>query len=61
MLGEGKKTLTDLVERMINNNNKLPKQEELKEMPGIAFLQKPIYQNIEVGHKKNPTTKNLNL
>ena len=61
LLGEGEKTLTDLVKRMINNNNKLPSQEELKEIPGIAFLQKPVYQNIEVSHKKNTTTKNLNL
>ena len=59
--GEGEKTLTDLVKRMINNNNKLPSQKELKEIPGIAFLQKPVYQNIEVNHKKNTNTKNLNL
>ena len=61
LLGEGEKTLTDLVKRMINNNNKLPSQKELKEIPGIAFLQKPVYQNIEVNHKKNTNTKNLNL
>ena len=37
MLGEGEITLADLVQRMISNNNKLPDQEELIKVPGIAF------------------------
>jgi amino acid adenylation domain-containing protein len=37
VLGEGELTLTLLVEKMIANNNKLPSQEQLKTLPGIAF------------------------
>jgi len=37
MLGEGEKTLTELVEYMLNNGNKLPTYEILKQIPGIAF------------------------
>ena len=37
MLGEGEHTLTDLVEKMINNKNKLPTTNVLKKIPGIAF------------------------
>ncbi len=40
MLGEGEITLTDLIRRMINNKNKLPSYNELKQIQGIAFLQK---------------------
>jgi len=40
MLGEGELTLTDLVEQMLKNNNKLPSYEKLKLIPGIAFKTK---------------------
>ena len=60
MLGEGEKTVTELVKLMLENNKKLPSQEVLKELPGIAFLEKPNFQNIDVG-KKGSVIKNLNL
>ena len=37
ILGEGEKTVADLIGRMIKNNNKFPSNDELKEVPGIAF------------------------
>ena len=37
MLGEGEKTLSDLINRMINNGNKMPTYDSLKLMPGISF------------------------
>ena len=37
MLGEGEITLSDICNKMINNNNCLPDKEILKNMPGIAF------------------------
>ena len=60
MLGEGEKTLTELVKLMIKNDKKLPSQEALKELPGIAFLEKPNFQSINIG-KKGLVEKNLNL
>ena len=60
MLGEGEKTVTELVKLMLENNKKLPSQEVLKELPGIAFLEKPNFQNIDVS-KKGSVVKNLNL
>ena len=37
MLGEGELTLTELVNYMMNNGNKLPSIDILKKIPGIAF------------------------
>ncbi len=38
-LGEGEVTVAELVKEMIKNGNKLPKQEVLKEIPGLAFVE----------------------
>ncbi|UCH93755.1 MAG: amino acid adenylation domain-containing protein [Candidatus Aminicenantes bacterium] len=38
VLGEGEITLGQLVEKMMENNNKLPGEQVLKNLPGIAFL-----------------------
>jgi amino acid adenylation domain-containing protein/non-ribosomal peptide synthase protein (TIGR01720 family) len=38
VLGEGELTLAELVEKMIQNNNHLPGDEILKNIPGIAFV-----------------------
>ena len=40
ILGEGEITFSEVVERMIENGNKLPRQEVLKSIPGIAFVEK---------------------
>ena len=52
MLGEGEITLTELVKFMIENNNKLPPYDVLKQMPGIALLEKTSRQNININLKK---------
>ena len=51
LLGEGEITLSDLIDHMINNGNKLPSKKELKEIPGLAFLEKASYQNININQK----------
>ena len=51
LLGEGEITLADLIDHMINNGNKLPSKKELKEIPGLAFLEKASYQNININQK----------
>ena len=61
MLGEGEITLADLVGRMINNGNKLPPYDELKQIPGIALLEKPFHQNININQKNNLEEKNFGL
>ena len=38
VLREGELTLAELVEKMMAHGNKLPGEEELREIPGIAFL-----------------------
>jgi amino acid adenylation domain-containing protein len=40
VLGEGELTLAKLVEEMMKNNKKLPDEEVLKNIPGIAFIKK---------------------
>jgi hypothetical protein len=40
VLGEGELTFTHLINVMINNGGKLPHQETLKEIPGIAFAER---------------------
>ena len=61
MLGEGELTLTDLVNRMILNKNELPSYNELKQIPGIAFLKKDTYQKININQKDNFAEANINL
>ena len=46
---------------MINNKNKLPSYDELKQIPGIALLQKTTYQSTKVNRKATLTETNLNL
>jgi amino acid adenylation domain-containing protein len=38
VLGEGEITFSDLIEKMIENKGKLPDEEILKQVPGIAFI-----------------------
>jgi amino acid adenylation domain-containing protein len=38
VLGEGEITLSEIIERFIKNNNKIPGEEVLREIPGIAFV-----------------------
>jgi len=40
VLGEGEITLSELIGEMIKNDGKLPKEEALKKIPGIAFMEK---------------------
>ncbi len=40
VLGEGEVTLSELVSEMIKNNNKLPSEEILSKIPGMAFKSK---------------------
>ena len=61
MLGEGELTLTELVKVMLNNKNKLPSYKVLKQIPGIALLEKPLQQNININHKDSLVDKNLAL
>ena len=49
MLGEGENTLSELVNVMMKNNNKLPSEEILSKIPGMAFKSK------EKTIVKNPT------
>lgn len=37
ILGEGEKTLCEIIEKIIDNNNKLPDRETLEKIQGIAF------------------------
>ncbi len=43
MLGEGENTLSELVNQMMKNNNKLPSDEILSQIPGMAFKNKEKY------------------
>ena len=45
MLGEGEKTLSELVGCMLNNENKLPSYDTLKQIPGIAFVKNSFKLN----------------
>ena len=38
VIAEGELTIADILERTIRNGNNFPDKEELKEIPGIAFL-----------------------
>jgi len=38
VLGEGEITLSEIIKRFINSNNKIPGEEVLREIPGIAFV-----------------------
>ena len=38
VLGEGEQTLTQLIEKMIANSNRLPHENQLQNIPGIAFI-----------------------
>ena len=38
VIAEGELTLADILERTINNDKQFPNKEELKKIPGIAFL-----------------------
>ena len=40
VLGEGESTLTELTGEMMKNNNKLPNEEILSKIPGMAFKRK---------------------
>ena len=52
ILGEGEITLTELVGSMMNNKNKLPTVEELKEIPGIAFIDRRVYKKNNLINEK---------
>jgi radical SAM superfamily enzyme YgiQ (UPF0313 family) len=45
MLGEGENTLSELVNEMMKNNNKLPNEEILSKIPGMAFKNKEKFLN----------------
>ena len=47
--------------RKKNNKNKLPSYKVLKQIPGIALLEKPLQQNININHKDSLVDKNLAL
>ena len=38
VIAEGEITVTDILKRTLNNNKRFPDKEELKDVPGIAFL-----------------------
>ncbi len=38
VIAEGEITITDILKRTLNNNKRFPNKEELKDVPGIAFL-----------------------
>ena len=46
ILGEGEITLSELVGYMMNNNNQLPTYDCLKKIPGISFVEKFSYKDI---------------
>jgi len=51
MLGEGENTLSELVNRMMKNNNKLPDEEVLSKIPGMAFKSKEKILNKVIPEK----------
>jgi len=51
MLGEGEVTLTDLVGKMIDNNNKLPNKDILEKINGIAFRKSDDFSKYSDGNK----------
>ena len=53
MLGEGEVTLSDIVNKMINNNNCLPEKETLKNIPGIAFREDDNFARFQVYNQKD--------
>ena len=38
VIAEGEITITDILKRTLNNNKNFPDKDELKNVPGIAFL-----------------------
>jgi radical SAM superfamily enzyme YgiQ (UPF0313 family) len=59
ILGEGEKTLTELVGSMMNNGYKLPSERELEWIPGIAFQAKQMAKIVSLNNKNN--AKQINL
>jgi len=51
MLGEGENTLSELVNTMMKNNNKLPDEEVLSKIPGMAFKSKEKILNKVIPEK----------
>jgi amino acid adenylation domain-containing protein len=52
VLGEGESTLTQLIEKMMANGKKLPPEERLRQINGIAFIKskdKPLLKQINPG------------
>jgi len=57
MLGEGEITLSDIVNKMINNNNCLPGKEILENIPGIAFRENDNFSRYQVYKQKEISRK----
>jgi amino acid adenylation domain-containing protein len=55
VLGEGEITISELIEKMLENNGKLPEEGILREIPGLAFL---AVQN-KTAKKTAPRTRNI--
>jgi radical SAM superfamily enzyme YgiQ (UPF0313 family) len=61
-LGEGEVTITELVKEMMKNGNKLPKQEVLKEIPGLAFVEEKKVSKLSFSElSKNSGVESLNI
>ncbi len=61
-LGEGEVTITELVKEMMKNGNKLPKQEVLKEIPGLAFVEEKKVSKVSFSElSKNSSVESLNI
>jgi amino acid adenylation domain-containing protein len=51
VLGEGEITFSELIGKIIDNGGRLPSQEELKEVAGIAFITAEIQEADPTGHR----------
>ena len=63
MLGEGERTLSELVGALIKNGNKMPSYESLKDIPGISFSTKKLkkYPLSSVPINKNNIDNNIKI
>lgn len=52
VLGEGEITFGELVEKMLENNNRLPGEDQLKSIPGIAFMRESARERLALANRR---------
>ena len=62
VLGEGEMTISELLKEMLKNGNKLPKQEVLKNIPGLSFLEEKHISKVNFNNiKENSNVERLTI